>query len=735
MADYKPSLGGEIIGQGLKAGYEALGGGQSPPAQPAAPSLDLMLEAEKRGLLPPDKMAVLTEARKRGLIADTEPTKTQGTQRSAWEAAGRGALQGATANFSDEIYAGGRGIADALTPNSVSDLVTGTKHSFSDGYDRGLAEVRKANHEAEAQHPTASLGGELAGSALPLAAGYLATALSSGAAAPAAAVTTARTATLLNRMMTGAKTGAAYGAAYGVGGAESAPDATLGEAALNRVTGGLKGAAVGGAAGAALTPAIDAAGSVVNGLMNPVRAALNPKGQAASKLAEAFQRDGTPGQGPMALATQDKPHLFADAGSTLADVGGENVRGKMRSALNVPNAERDQFTQMLNERQKAQPGAVEDQLAKNLGDPAQYYATADKIVADRAAKAKPAFDAAWEGDIEPSDKLLSVFNRNEEGLYTKPTIAKISEDVGKRLADENDGVRAGIASNPGNVLHEFKVELDHQIGAAKRAADMGTASSSDRYDLRSLMKLKTQMMDGIAESGGTFPSRYLGALKQYGTDSGLKTALRDGANEVLTLQPEEIARNLAKLSDPEAQMYRLGAARTLAEKNRVGKYTNDRVSRDWQSPDRDMRMKEILPKDAQSEFNDRMQALGAQSETRRAAQGNSTTAKQLLEAQDDQKPAEMVKGLAAAATTPYKALLDHLGTKANYLAGMTPRVAEETLKMLATPLRGPGAASTATIKDIQQAIAAQELFRQRGEALIRATTRGSASLTPQQRQR
>ena len=290
MAEYQPSFGGQVLGQAAKSIYEGFGGGQPPqPAAQPAPSLDLMLEAEKRGLLPPDKTGVLTEARKRGLIPDLAPAAPAQTPRSAWEAAGRGALQGLTANFSDEIYAGGRGVLDAMTPTSTADLVTGTKHSFSDGYDRALAEVRKANHEAESQHPTASLGGEVAGSLLPLSAGYLAMALSGGAAAPVAAANTARAATLAGRMWTGAKTGAAYGAAYGAGGAESAPDASMADAAINRVTGAAKGAAVGGAAGAVASPVIDAAGAAMSGLMQPVRAMLDPKGQAASKLAVSIR--------------------------------------------------------------------------------------------------------------------------------------------------------------------------------------------------------------------------------------------------------------------------------------------------------------------------------------------------------------------------------------------------------------------------------------------------------------
>ena len=97
------------------------------------------------------------------------------------------------------------------------------------------------------------------------------------------------------------------------------------------------------------------------------------------------------------------------------------------------------------------------------------------------------------------------------------------------------------------------------------------------------------------------------------------------------------------MSDPELQAYRLGASRTLAEKNRVGKATIDRTERDFASPDRGMRMQQILPPELQAGFDARIHALRDQSSTRRAAQGNSTTAKQLREGADDEQPAEAVR--------------------------------------------------------------------------------------------
>jgi hypothetical protein len=104
--------------------------------------IDLLLEAEKRGLLPPEKVALLQEARSRGLIgAPPKPQEPERQTRSAGDELGRQA--GFTARYALEgplslfnavvgdpvntaINYGIRGI-NAITPTKLSDLVTGKR--------------------------------------------------------------------------------------------------------------------------------------------------------------------------------------------------------------------------------------------------------------------------------------------------------------------------------------------------------------------------------------------------------------------------------------------------------------------------------------------------------------------------------------------------------------------------------------------------------------------------------
>ncbi len=54
-------------------------------------NLQLLLEAERRGLLPPDKAALLAEARRRGLLPGTEQAQPETTSNPLMGLAARGA--------------------------------------------------------------------------------------------------------------------------------------------------------------------------------------------------------------------------------------------------------------------------------------------------------------------------------------------------------------------------------------------------------------------------------------------------------------------------------------------------------------------------------------------------------------------------------------------------------------------------------------------------------------------
>lgn len=157
-------------------------------------------------------------------------------------ALGRGAAQGATFGFYDEL----RGLNDAgggspNEPASLGNILTGayrrlTGSSDEAAYHRSRNEARDELTTAREQHPVAAYGGEIAG----------------GLAVPVGSMagTTTRTAAAL----AGARAGLVGGGLYGAGNADE-----LSDVPKEALTGGAIGAAVGGPLGALIGPAVRAA--------------------------------------------------------------------------------------------------------------------------------------------------------------------------------------------------------------------------------------------------------------------------------------------------------------------------------------------------------------------------------------------------------------------------------------------------------------------------------------------
>lgn len=600
-----------------------------------------------------------------------------GPKVSGTEAALRGAVQGITGNWGDEIYGYGKNLPKWLTDGKDAYLKAAADDTKA---------VRENNKRAREQHPGKFLASEVAGAILPT----IAMAVLPGGQ-PAAAANAARVAgqgsSLVSRAGQSAKVGAGYGAVFGAGAAESPEGASLQDAAIKTAVEAGKGAATGAAVGAVIPPAIDFARAVASPITNMVRAYRKPQGVAADKVAEAFRRDNPNVANPLDKSAE-LPGIYREPDAILADIGGESVKGKLRSALNVPNDERSRVQKVLNERQNAQHAKIETGMVEALGDPNKYHQTADAIIKVKEAQAAPAFRKAFDAPFEFD---VPAFR----DLWQRPAFDKIKNIV--EDAFMNEGIkgtpRTGEVFNnvrPLEVVHRIKVELDRQIGQAAKAEKMGNAggASADKFDLRTLMTLKNDLRAAIDASGGAGPRLYEKALKQFGDSASLSRALELGYDHATSKEaPELIRAALAKMSPSERELYRLGQARKMAEQNRTGRYTADRVGRDWSSPERALTMDEIAktPADRQK-FQELLDALGEQVKTRQAAQGNSTTAKQLLEAADDRKPADMLRMGSQAVMGHWNALMQSVAQKAAPLGGMTPEVAAEMLRILSSPV-------------------------------------------------
>jgi hypothetical protein len=359
---------------------------------------------------------------------------------------------------------------------------------------------------------------------------------------------------------------------------------------------------------------------------------------------------------------------------------------------NRPNAENDKFLRLLDNRQGQQWREIEGKLAQSLGNPDDFGRVSEAVAASRSKDANAAYDAAYKADFNPSEELWRLFATDESGKFVRPTVGKLVNTVKTRLQDIHGDDAARAADQNGlQFVHQIKVEIDHLIGQARKAANRGDASSSDKYDLATLVDLKKQIIGGLEKSQGSAPQLYLNANKQFSNSKALSNALEQGRKESQATE-DVIRASLGDLSPVEQQYYKLGLSRGLADKNRVGNQMNDRVGRDWRDPQDEFRIDAMLGNDA-SGFRQSLVALEKARDLRRAATGNSTTAKQLLANDDAKQEAQRVFGAAAAvknlASGDWTALLNQArnNLKAR-VEGINPRVAEEILRIASRPAGG-----------------------------------------------
>ena len=162
-----------------------------------------------------------------------EPAKPSVSQAETF---GRGALQGATLGYGDEIFA-------ALKHGPMHIPGTPEAEQWQKNYDETLAGTRQANARAQEVNPGVYFGGNLA-----------------GGLATAPLLPVARGATVARDIGAGIATGAGYGAAAGFGASEGG--------FAERLVGAAKGAAAGGIAGGGLTAGLRGAMAIRRGYAN-----------------------------------------------------------------------------------------------------------------------------------------------------------------------------------------------------------------------------------------------------------------------------------------------------------------------------------------------------------------------------------------------------------------------------------------------------------------------------------
>lgn len=567
-----------------------------PIAEPQASAPTPSTSGRPRVVIDTNKIGQPPEAQATGGAAD----------RGALDAAARGVAQGLTANFGDEI----RGLVEASganpnDPASVYSLISGALKYFGGDaeakkrYDEAVARERGLNTAAEEQHPVAATLGGIGGAmALPL-----------GVAAQGA--------TLPARMGIGAATGAAIGGASGAGEGTDALDRTS-----RAITGVGIGGALGGAAPAVVEGVIRGGRALATPVANAVRGIRDVDSEASRRVATALQRD-------MALDPQAVGRLTPGefAGSVqsggpanIMDLGGETTRALARSAANTSPEGRAVLNRAINDRFEGQTGRVTDWLRSTFHYP---DAAAQSKAIDDVAKTvnKPAYAKAYaQGRAGIWDDELSELSQ-----------APIVQDAVKAATKQAQNKAAGSGSanaarwvNNGKPTLEFwdlvKRQIDQEINVARRAGR--------NEDVATLSEVKNTIVSKLDDAVPSYAQARAGAAQFFGAQD----ALEAGRNFVAkNMSSADARRALSKMSPTERQLFQDGfVSRYVEILNQAGDRRSI-LNRIAESPAAREKLNVALGRERAEELEAGLRVEGIMDLARNAVQGNSTTARQLVE--------------------------------------------------------------------------------------------------------
>jgi hypothetical protein len=578
----------------------------------------------------------------------TEPaTPDAGKLDAAWQ----GAKQGATFGFGDELtgaraagpdwmgpisgtlVGAGRLGYEALVPpaKTLSGLVTGEqpKGEYTQRYEAARDAERRALKSAKENHPWITAGSEMAG------------AIPAMAATPelGAAKMLAPAATKIARFGAGALdsafTGGLYGAVSGAGEGEGIADR-----AVKGATGLVSGILGGGLAhtiGTGIGAAAERYGAPV---VNTVRGWMNPEGEAARRLGSALMDDAkliNAGKADGMTVQQWVAAKHAGEPVTLADLGASRTQALLRSAANTSPEGRAQLEKMIQDRFLSQGERVADTVRQVVpGGQANARKSADQLVAEYDQARVPAYKAAYQVGDKPimspaMERLMS--SDTFVGAMKRAISSGKDRDVAEGLGGFNPMVNVtpdgrivfnqgakGVPTYPNlQYWDQVKRELDSVANQAKRSGDTSSVAGQLAKVLRNELDDQVpayQKARGIAED-------FFG--ESNALDAGRKLAGKK-------LPAEDVAKIMAKMNPDERMLFKEGYASDLADRV-IGNIrdTRDVTKAMFASPNERKLAATVFGPGGMGMLQARM-SLETIMDGARRAMGNSTTARQLIEA-------------------------------------------------------------------------------------------------------
>ena len=539
----------------------------------------------------------------------------------------RGASSGATFNFADELagilnspdYMAGRQGEMAGPLQAIGGLaklgyetLTGSPGEATKAYEQARDAARQELKTAKEQYPGTTLAGELAGAV----------------AVPLPGVAALRGAGMATRAAGSA------GIGFGVGGLSGAGE---GETGAERLSKAATGAAVGGVVGGVGSPLVDLAARGAGRATQEIGRYLFPNVERrAATLVDRAAREAARVD-PAARTRLTPAEAAATPSSVVADITGERGRALARWAANASPEARETLNAMIDPRFEGQAERVIGWLNNTFhfpNGPAQREAieqTAQRVNTPAYARAmRDGAGGVWDAELQRIAGAPAIQSAAREAI---PALSNRSITEGFRAPRQNpltvlDDGRVTLTTTPnGNQIvpdlrfwDQVKRNIDAQIGKAQTQAN---PSKVDEL---------TQLKNALVEHLDTLVPSYQQARAGAAHFFGARDALDFGKQMVSSgVENHELRRSLAQMSAIERQLAQDGFVSQYINKiSGIGDRRNilDKIN---DNPKARERLNIMLGLQRANELEAMLRVEGVMNFIRPAVQGNSTTARQLVE--------------------------------------------------------------------------------------------------------
>ncbi len=567
-----------------------------------------------------------------------------------FSAAVQGAKQGATFGFGDELAGVGaaapKGMPEVLpgpVPVPIRSIagagrlglnaITGADPEAVQQYEAARDAERRATAKAKEAHPWVYAGSEMAG------------AIPAMAAQPelGAAKLLAPAATKIAKFGAGALDSAFSGGLYG-GMSGAGEGEGIADRAVKGATGLVSGILGGGLAhtiGTGIGAAAEKYGAPV---VNTVRGWMNPEGEAARRVAAALKADNEMIAAGTAKGMTPQQRIAAkQAGEpvTLADLGAGRTQALLRSAANTSPEGRAQLEKVIQDRFLSQGERVADTVRQVVpGGQANARKSADQLVAEYDKGRTPLYQKAYE---EGDKEIISPTIERLMGSPTFEAAMKGAIESGKDAAIGKQGMGAfnpGIRLDPGGAFVYTKSKPGggpvypnlQYWDAVKQQLDDVAQNAKQSGNFRKADVVGSMAKVLRVELDAQVPS-YRNARGFAEDFFGEKNALQAGRTLAgKRMDPDDIRAVMAKMKPDERMLFKEGYASDLAGRV-IGNIrdTRDVTKAMFASPNERKMAAAIFGPGGMSMLQARM-SLETIMDGARQAMGNSTTARQLIEA-------------------------------------------------------------------------------------------------------